>query len=225
MKTASVEQVISAFGAGALVVVTDDNDRENEGDLVVAAKHCTPAMMAFIIRHTSGIVCAPLSEEKARTLNLPPMVQQNEDPHRTAFTVSVDCRLGATTGISATERCNTVNVLARSSSPADFVRPGHIFPLVAKEGGVLERRGHTEAAVDLCRLAGLPEVAVISELVNDDGSVMKGAEIGAFAARFGLPILRIEDLARYRTEAGGPHLGPCQYLSSQVWGATEELHQ
>src|SRR2546425_9462996 len=152
-----IEAVVAAFAKGEVVVVTDDDDRENEGDLFVAASLCTPEKMAFIIRHTSGIVCAPLSAEEAKRLHLDPMVAANDAPLGTAFTVSVDVRHGLTTGISAEERTNTVRALANGNMGAsDFVRPGHVFPLVAKEGGVLMRSGHTEACVDLCRLAGLP---------------------------------------------------------------------
>ncbi|MGB9208552.1 MAG: 3,4-dihydroxy-2-butanone-4-phosphate synthase, partial [Pseudolabrys sp.] len=141
-----VEVAIKAFAKGEIVVVTDDDERENEGDLFVAAAHCTPEKMAFIIRNTSGIVCAPLAAEQARRFHLEPMVADNEAPLGTAFTVSVDVRHGLTTGISADERCNTVRALANGNSgPADFVRPGHVFPLVAREGGVLMRSGHTEA--------------------------------------------------------------------------------
>ena len=157
----SVGMAIEAFARGEIVVVTDDYDRENEGDLFVAASLCTPEKMAFIVRHTSGIVCAPLPAEEARRLHLDPMVAKNEAPLGTAFTVSVDVRHGLTTGISAEERCNTVRALANDNSgAADFVRPGHVFPLVARQGGVLMRSGHTEACVDLCRLASLPPVAL-----------------------------------------------------------------
>src|SRR5947207_15271333 len=175
-----MEAVRAAFAAGEIVVVTDDDDRENEGDLFVAASQCTPEKMAFIIRHTSGIVCAPLSAEHAKRLHLDPMVAANDAPLGTAFTVSVDCRHGLTTGISADERCNTVRALANDNSgAADFVRPGHVFPLVARDGGVLMRSGHTEACVDLCRLASLPLVGVLAELMNDNGSVMRGPEVPA----------------------------------------------
>ena len=151
-----VEAAIAAFARGEIVVVTDDDDRENEGDLFVAASLCTPEKMAFIIRNTSGIVCAPLSADEARRLHLDPMVAANDAPLGTAFTVTVDVRHGLTTGISAEERTNTVRALANGNSGAtDFVRPGHVFPLVAKDGGVLMRSGHTEACIDLCRLAGL----------------------------------------------------------------------
>ena len=146
-----VVDAIRAFEHGEMIVVTDDDDRENEGDLILAAVHATPEKIAFIIRHTSGIVCAPMTREAARRLRLAPMVADNDAPLGTAFTVSVDFRHGLTTGISAEERCNTVRALANPNAGADdFVRPGHVFPLIAREGGVLMRSGHTEAAVDLC---------------------------------------------------------------------------
>ena len=194
-----VEAAIKAFARGEIVVVTDDDDRENEGDLFVAASHCTPDKMAFIIRNTSGIVCAPLGAEQARRLHLDPMVADNEAPLGTAFTVSVDVRHGLTTGISAEERCNTVRALANDNSgAADFVRPGHVFPLVARQGGVLMRSGHTEACIDLCRLASLPPVGVLAELMNDNGSVMRGPEVAAFAKKHNLAQLSIADLIAYR---------------------------
>jgi 3,4-dihydroxy 2-butanone 4-phosphate synthase/GTP cyclohydrolase II len=194
-----VEAAIKAFAKGEIVVVTDDDDRENEGDLFVAASHCTPDKMAFIIRNTSGIVCAPLGAELARRLHLEPMVAENEAPLGTAFTVSVDVRHGLTTGISAEERCNTVRALANDNSGAtDFVRPGHVFPLVARQGGVLMRSGHTEACVDLCRLASLAPVGVLAELMNDNGSVMRGPEVAAFAQKHKLAQVSIADLIAYR---------------------------
>src|SRR6267143_3032327 len=194
-----VEEVAAAFGRGEIVVVSDDDDRENEGDLFVAASLCTPEKMAFIIRYTSGIVCAPLSPEEARRLHLDPMVAANDAPLGTAFTVSVDFRHGLTTGISAEERSNTVRALANGNAGAsDFVRPGHVFPLVAKDGGVLMRSGHTEACVDLCRLAGLPPVGVLAELMNDDGTVMRGAAVNQFAERHNLKRITIADLIAYR---------------------------
>jgi 3,4-dihydroxy 2-butanone 4-phosphate synthase / GTP cyclohydrolase II len=194
-----VDTVIEAFARGELVVVTDDDDRENEGDLMVAAVHATPEKMAFIIRHTCGIVCAPLTSETAQRLRLAPMVSDNDSPHGTAFTVSVDYRHGTTTGISAEDRTATVRNLANGNAGAvDFVRPGHIFPLIAKEGGVLMRSGHTEAAIDLCRLAKLEPVGVICELVNDDGTVMRGPEVTAFAERHGIKRLSVADLIAYR---------------------------
>ena len=195
----SVLETVEAFGRGEIVIVTDDDDRENEGDLIVAASHCTTEKMAFIIRNGCGIVCAPLTADEAKRLHLAPMVAMNDAPLGTAFTVSVDVRHGLTTGISAEQRCNTVRALAnRNMGAGDFVRPGHVFPLVAKEGGVLMRSGHTEASVDLCRLAGLPEVAVICELANDDGTVMVGPQITAFAERHGLKRISVADLIAFR---------------------------
>ncbi len=195
----TVTEAIEAFARGEIVVVTDDDDRENEGDLIVAASLCTPEKMAFIIRHTCGIVCAPLTAEDARRLRLDPMVASNDAPLGTAFTVSVDVRHGLTTGISAEQRTNTVRALANHNMGAsDFVRPGHVFPLIAKDGGVLMRSGHTEAAVDLCRLAGLAPIAAICELANDDGTVMKGPQIAAFAERHGLKRISVADLIAYR---------------------------
>jgi 3,4-dihydroxy 2-butanone 4-phosphate synthase/GTP cyclohydrolase II len=194
-----VEATVAAFSKGELVVVTDDDDRENEGDLFVAASLCTPEKMAFIIRHTSGIVCTPLASEEAKRLHLDPMVALNDAPLGTAFTVSVDVRHGLTTGISAEERTNTVRALANPNSGAsDFVRPGHVFPLVGKDGGVLMRSGHTEACIDLCRLANLPAVGVLAELMNDDGTVMRGAAVSAFAEQHKLRRISIADLIAYR---------------------------
>ncbi|MCP8895033.1 3,4-dihydroxy-2-butanone-4-phosphate synthase [Shinella daejeonensis] len=194
-----VVDAIRAFEAGEIVVVTDDDGRENEGDLIVAAVHCTPEKMAFIVRHTSGIVCAPMPRDEARRLNLNAMVAENDSAHTTAFTVSVDFKHGTTTGISAEDRTLTVRNLANPNVGAsDFVRPGHIFPLVAREGGVLMRSGHTEAAVDLCKLASLPPIGVICELVNDDGSVTRGAQVTAFAEKHGLKQVSVADLIAYR---------------------------
>jgi 3,4-dihydroxy 2-butanone 4-phosphate synthase/GTP cyclohydrolase II len=194
-----VVEAIRAFERGEIVVVTDDDDRENEGDLIVAAVHCTPEKMAFIVRHTSGIVCTPMTREDARRLNLAPMVADNDSAHTTAFTVSVDFKHGTTTGISADDRTLTVRNLANGNAGAsDFLRPGHIFPLIAREGGVLMRSGHTEAAVDLCKLANLPPVGVISELVNDNGTVMRGPHVMAFAEKNNLKQVSVADLIAYR---------------------------
>ncbi len=194
-----VEAAIKAFAKGEIVAVTDDDDRENEGDLFIAASLCTPEKMAFIIRNTSGIVCAPLGIEHARRLHLDPMVAENDAPLGTAFTVTVDVRHGLTTGISAEERCNTVRALANDNSgAADFVRPGHVFPLVARPGGVLMRSGHTEACVDLCRLAGLAPVGVLSELMKDDGTVMRGPDVAEFAQKHKLTQVSIAELIAYR---------------------------
>src|SRR5271169_6140060 len=194
-----VRQAIDAFAAGEILVVTDDDDRENEGDLIVAAVHATPEKIAFIVRHTSGIVCAPLTGEIARRLQLAPMVADNDAIHGTAFTVSVDYRHGTTTGISADDRTATIRNLANGNAGrSDFVRPGHIFPLIARDGGVLMRSGHTEAAVDFCRLADLEPVAAICELVNDDGTVMRGPQVAAFAQQHALQRISVADLIAYR---------------------------
>lgn len=194
-----VEDAIAAIQRGEMVVVVDDDDRENEGDLVAAACKITPEQMAFMIRYCCGIVCAPITAEDARRLKLDPMVAQNDAPLGTAFTVSVDYREGLTTGISAKERTATVHALANGNvQAADFVRPGHIFPLVAKSGGVLMRSGHTEASVDLVRLAGLHPAGVICELVNDDGTVKRGPQVTAFAREHGLKIISVADLISYR---------------------------
>ncbi|MGH6728409.1 MAG: 3,4-dihydroxy-2-butanone-4-phosphate synthase [Pseudolabrys sp.] len=194
-----VHAAIKAFAKGEIVVVSDDDDRENEGDLCVAASLCTPEKMAFIIRNTSGIVCAPLAADHARRLHLDPMVAENDAPLGTAFTVSVDVRHSLNTGISAEERCNTVRALANNNSGADdFVRPGHVFPLIGRQGGVLMRSGHTEACIDLCRLAGLPPVGVLSELTNDDGTVMRGPQVAAFAHKHKFAQVSIAELIAYR---------------------------
>ena len=196
---ARVTAAVEAFGRGEIVVVTDDDDRENEGDLVMAAVHATPEKMAFIIRNTAGIVCTPVTSELAHRLRLAPMVAENDAPHGTAFTVSVDYKHGTTTGISADDRVATVRNLANNNAgAADFVRPGHVFPLVAKDGGVLMRSGHTEAAIDLCRLANLEPVGVICELVNDDGTVMRGPQIKGFAEKHKFKQISVDELIAYR---------------------------
>jgi 3,4-dihydroxy 2-butanone 4-phosphate synthase/GTP cyclohydrolase II len=194
-----IPEVLKAFAAGEIVVVTDDEDREGEGDLIVAASLCTADKMAFIIRHTSGIVCAPLTTEEARRLRLDPMVAHNDSNHTTAFTVSIDYKPGMTTGISAEERTACCRALANpNAGAADFARPGHIFPLIARDGGVLLRSGHTEAAVDLCKMSNLPPVGVISELMNDDGTVMKGEQVVQFARKHNLKHVTIADMIAYR---------------------------
>lgn len=195
----SVTEAIDALKRGEIVIVTDDDDRENEGDFICAASLCTPEKMAFIIRHSCGIVCAPVTGADARRLNLNPMVAANDAPLGTAFTVSVDVRHGLTTGISAEQRSNTVRALSNGNmGAADFVRPGHVFPLIARDGGVLMRSGHTEAAVDMCKLAGLPPVGVICEMANDDGTVMKGQQIVDFASAHGLKRISVADLISFR---------------------------
>ena len=202
MRLNKVEEAIAAIAAGELIVVVDDDDRENEGDLIMAASKATPEQLAFMIRNTSGIVCAPMIPEMAERLQLQPMVATNRDPMRTAFTVSVDYRVGLTTGIAAEERANTLNALANDNCIAtDFLRPGHVFPLVSKTGGVLIRSGHTEAATDLTRLAGLPQVGVLAEIVNDDGTVKRLPQLIAFAREHGLKIVSIADLIEHRIRA------------------------
>ena len=197
----SVDQAIEQIRDGGFVIVVDDEDRENEGDLVMAAQFATQEKMAFMIRHTSGVICAPCEPESLDALDLPAMVEKNQEPHRCAFTVSVDYLPGMTTGISAAERARTLNALAEADGTAqDFVRPGHIFPLRYQPGGVLVRSGHTEATVDLCRLAGLTPAGVLSELVNDDGTMKRLPDLLNFANEHDLPIISIESVIRYRTE-------------------------
>ena len=195
----SVDVAVAAIADGEMIVVVDDADRENEGDLIVAASKATAEQIAFMIRHTSGIVCTPVTQTEARRLKLDPMVAMNDAPLGTAFTISIDYKIGLTTGISAEERCNTVRALANGNAAAeDFVRPGHVFPLIAKQGGTLMRSGHTEAAVDLAKLAGLPAVGVLAELVNDDGTVKRGDQVMDFAREHGFKIISVADLIAYR---------------------------
>ncbi len=196
----TVTEAIDVFRVGGLVVVVDDEDRENEGDLICAASTITPKDVAFIVRHTSGIVCVPMSPTMVDRLGIPQMTRHNRDPLSTAFTVSVDARCGVTTGVSAADRAHTIRLLADHRTTADdLVSPGHVFPLRAAVNGVLDRRGHTEAALDLARLAGVPEAGVLAELVNDDGSMMRGPELRTFADDHRLPMISIADLAAYRT--------------------------
>jgi len=194
-----VEAAVRQFAAGRPVVVADDESRENEGDLIFAADLATPELMAFMIRYTSGVVCAPMTGEDLDRLRIGPMVAENADPKQTAFTVTVDARHAVTTGISAADRTRTVRQLADPGAmPDDLTRPGHVFPLRARAGGVLERRGHTEAAIDLARLAGRRPVGVISELTNDDGTMLRGPQLADFARDHELTMISIEQLARYR---------------------------
>jgi 3,4-dihydroxy 2-butanone 4-phosphate synthase/GTP cyclohydrolase II len=194
----SVEDAIAAIGLGQAVVVVDDEDRENEGDLIFAGALATTELMAFTIRHTSGVVCVPMPGEWLDRLNIPPMTEVNEDSKGTAYTVSVDAKDGIATGISASDRSITVSKLADPTSGAtDFTRPGHIFPLRAVPGGVLRRAGHTEAAVDLARLAKLPPVGVIAELVHDDGSMMRADACREFANKNNLKMISIAQLIAY----------------------------
>ncbi|MFE7421145.1 bifunctional 3,4-dihydroxy-2-butanone-4-phosphate synthase/GTP cyclohydrolase II [Rhodococcus sp. NPDC057529] len=194
----SVQQAVTALAQGRFVLVVDDVDRENEGDLICAAESMTADLMAFLVRHTTGIVCTPMTAERADALQLPPMVNDNSDAQGTAFTVTVD-HISTGTGVSAEDRTRTVRSLADlSTSPTDLHRPGHIFPLRARNGGVLTRAGHTEAAVDLTTMAGFSGVAVIGEVVDDDGSMRRGDSLRRFAATHDLPLLTIADLIRHR---------------------------
>lgn len=192
-----LDKAIEEFRSGGFVIVTDDADRENEGDLFLLASAATTEKIGFMIRYTSGVICVAMTEERSRQLHLPLMVKQNQDTKRTAFTVTVDVKHGITTGISAEERANTIRALADARSTAeDFIRPGHIFPLIADEGGLMARRGHTEAIVELCYLAGETPVGVISELVNEDGSMMRGKELVDFASQHAIPMITIEELSK-----------------------------
>jgi 3,4-dihydroxy 2-butanone 4-phosphate synthase / GTP cyclohydrolase II len=194
-----IENAIAAIKRGDLVIVVDDADRENEGDLIMAAEKVTPESMGFMIRHTSGVICMPLEGSRLDDLQLPLMVANNTEGQRTAFTVSVDAKHGTTTGISAADRAATVQVLIDAhTGPDDLNRPGHIFPLRYREGGVLKRAGHTEAAVDLARLAGCTPAGVLAEVVNDDGTMARLPQLDGFAAEHGLQLISIADLIRYR---------------------------
>jgi 3,4-dihydroxy 2-butanone 4-phosphate synthase/GTP cyclohydrolase II len=202
-KDASVSRIsgaVEAIQRGEIVVVADDEDRENEGDLIMAAEAVTPEKIAFYLQHTSGLICAGLTGARCDALNLPPMVHENQDPRRTAFAVSVDVAVGITTGISATDRARTLRSLADSSlSASDFVRPGHVLPLRAQDGGVLKRAGHTEAAVDLVRMAGMKEVGVLCEVVTADRRGMaRTAELKKLSVTYGLPFMTVADLVRAR---------------------------
>jgi 3,4-dihydroxy 2-butanone 4-phosphate synthase/GTP cyclohydrolase II len=194
-----IEDAIAAIRGGGMAVVVDDADRENEGDLIMAAEKATPSAIAFIVRHTSGVVCAALTAARLRALHLPLMVADNAESQGTAFTVTVDYRIGTSTGISAADRAATLRALADPRIGADdFARPGHIFPLRARPGGVLERRGHTEAAVDLSRAAGLFPGGVLCEIVDEDGSMARLPSLRVFADRHKLPLVSIADLIAYR---------------------------
>jgi 3,4-dihydroxy 2-butanone 4-phosphate synthase/GTP cyclohydrolase II len=195
----SIERAIADFRDGKAIVVVDDEDRENEGDIIFAASKATPELMAFLVRYSSGLICAPITGEILDRLSIPLMTPHNREKMRTAYTVSVDARDGITTGISATDRARTCRVLADSATePFELNQPGHIIPLRAKPGGVLERAGHTEAAVDFARLAGLTPAGVIGEVLNDDGTLMRAPELRAFADEHGIALVSIKDLQVYR---------------------------
>lgn len=199
----TVEQALAELRAGRPVLVADSPDRENEADVILAADRATPEWVAWTIRHSSGYLCAPMTGARADALDLPLMVPQSQDPRRTAYTVTVDAAHGVTTGISAADRTQTLRLLSDpASGREDLIRPGHVLPLRAVPGGVLHRAGHTEAAVDLCRLAGVEPVAAIAELVNDDGTMMRLPQTAALAREHGLVVLTIADLIAWRTAHG-----------------------
>ena len=194
-----VDKALASLRNGGGVIVVDDDDRENEGDLIFPAETLIERQMAMLIRHCSGIVCLCLTEQKASSLDLPPMVAKNPSQYGTAFTVSIEAAVGVTTGVSAHDRVRTVRTaVAPTAKPGDLNRPGHIFPLVAKRGGVLERAGHTEATVDLMGMAGLVPAGVLCELTNDDGTMRRLPEIIPFAKEHGLPLLAVADIVDYR---------------------------
>lgn len=194
-----IEEALQALRDGRPVLVLDDLDRENEGDVVLAAQTVTPAWMGWTIRHSSGYVCVPMPDEWADRLELPPMVSLNEDPRCTAYTITVDAASGIATGISATDRARTVSLLGSpETTAADLIRPGHLVPLRARPGGVLERVGHTETAVDLCRLAGLTPVGAIAELVDDEGEMLRGEAVRVLGKEHDLPVLTVADVVAHR---------------------------
>ena len=198
---ASIPEAIEEIRQGRMVIVVDDADRENEGDLIMAADRVTPEAIAFIVRHTSGVICMPVIGQRLDELEIPLMVAANTDSRRTAFTVSVDARAGVTTGISAADRARTIQAIIHpATEPTDLSRPGHIFPLRYRDGGVLKRAGHTEAAVDLARLAGLYPAGVLCETVNEDGTMARLPDLAVFARTHGLKLISIADLIAYRRQ-------------------------
>ena len=198
----NLQKALDAYKNGDLIIVTDDADRENEGDLMLRADMATPEKVAFMVRHTTGILCVALTQERARTLRLPLMVEENQDSKKTAFTVSVDYKVGLTTGVSATERANTVRALADGAvKHSDFIRPGHVFPLIADIGGLAARGGHTEAGVALSYLVGAQPVCLLSEIVNDDGSMARGAALAAFAQQHSIPVISVQEIKSVATIA------------------------
>jgi 3,4-dihydroxy 2-butanone 4-phosphate synthase / GTP cyclohydrolase II len=195
---ANFQVALDAFRAGDLIIVTDDADRENEGDLMLLAEKSTAEKVAFMVRHTTGILCVAMTQERARALKLPLMVEENQDSKKTAFTVSVDYKPGLTTGVSAQERSNTVSALADISARAsDFIRPGHVFPLIADDRGLGARGGHTEAGVALAQIVGAQPLCLLSEIVNDDGSMARGESLSKFAATYSIPIISVQELKTY----------------------------
>lgn len=199
LRFSPIDEVIAEIAAGKLVICADDPARENEADLIGAASLCTPEMVNFMAVHARGLICVPLSDARTEALDLPQMTRRNREGHKTAFTISVDAAAGVTTGISAADRAATIRLLADEKSDAEsFVRPGHVFPLRAMAGGVLRRAGHTEAAVDLTRMAGLPEAGVICEIINDDGTMARVGQLGDYQQRHGLKACTIAQIIEYR---------------------------
>ncbi|MCX6441888.1 MAG: 3,4-dihydroxy-2-butanone-4-phosphate synthase [Actinobacteria bacterium] len=218
----NLEKVLSEFKAGKFIVVTDDENRENEADLILLADKATPENIGFMVRYTSGVICGIITEETAKKLKLPLMVKRNEDNHTTAFTVTVDAIAGRSTGIPAAERANTLRALASAISlPTDFARPGHVFPLISVPGGLHQRRGHTEASMALCELTGSNPCAVLSELVNDDGSMMRGSQITEFAKAHDLEVISIDELSRVLPEKKSADIASLEWaelpLGSAQW--------
>ncbi|PRD44802.1 3,4-dihydroxy-2-butanone-4-phosphate synthase [Phyllobacterium phragmitis] len=201
MTISKIEEAIEAIACGQMVIVVDDEDRENEGDIIVASDSITPQTVAFMMNHARGLICVAMEGERLDALDLPLMVPRNTEYHKTAFTVSVDYIPGTTTGISAADRAKTIRALVEDGTrPEAFARPGHIFPLRANPEGVLGRPGHTEAAADLCRLAGRYPSGTICEIANDDGSMARLPELMLFAEKYGLLLVTIKDLIEYRTQ-------------------------
>lgn len=231
MSTSHFDLALERFKHGGFVIVTDDEKRENEGDLFLLGSAATTEKIAFMIRYTSGVICVAMTEARSRQLHLPLMVKNNQDTKRTAFTVTVDAKEGITTGISAEERARTIALLADGRATAeDFIRPGHIFPLIADEAGLKGRQGHTEAVVELCRLAGDVEVGVISELVNEDGSMMRGAELQEFSRKQDIPIVTIAELLQVvtnsvsiKSETPALHWADLPRSSKATWKITTYL--
>lgn len=217
MRLGKVEEAIKAIARGEFVLVVDNEDRENEGDLIIAAEMVTPEKIAFMVRYTSGLICLPATGALLDDLELPLMVMENTDSHSTAFTVSIDYAKDTSTGISAADRARTIQaVVAPGARASDFSRPGHIFPLRYQEGGVLVRPGHTEAAVDLARLAGLKPAGALCEIVNDDGTMARGESLEAFAADHGIVMISIDDLVAYRWRTEPiVHRGPVAMLPTR----------
>lgn len=219
-----IDKVLADFKAGKFVIVTDDENRENEGDLILLAEAANPENIGFMVRYTSGVICGVITPETAKRLKLPLMVKRNEDNHTTAFTVTVDVIAGRSTGISAQERANTLRALASEDSQAgDFARPGHVFPLISVPGGLHERRGHTEASIALCELTNSRPAAVLSELVNDDGTMMRGAQITDFAIAHGLQVISIDELARIVPKKVSAELSDLEWADLPLETATWQV--